>query len=148
MCNCQALKTSIERLDKLVDRTAALARILGDRGNAREHVLDPVVKFCNEHPLVLIRPLALRNVGGKALDAYRLPSCIELDHRCFLEPRFATAPMRHAEGDRIRWLVGSNTSQLRFVVREVRGVNQLAELSDSNGRLRVVSKNRRCVLAV
>src|SRR5215208_887439 len=130
MCNCQALKTSIERLDKLVDRTAALARILGDRGNAREHVLDPVVKFCNEHPLVLVSPLALRDVGGKALDAYGLPRCIELDRCCFLEPHFATARMRDAERDRIRWLVGSNTPQLRFVVREVRRVNQLAELSD------------------
>ena len=101
MRDCHALYPPIECDNKLVHRTAALARILRDRGNAREHVLHSVVKFCNEQPLVFVSPLALGDVDGKTFDAYRLPGCIELDRRCFLEPHFAIAGVYHAESDRI-----------------------------------------------
>ena len=78
----------IEGLDKLVHRAAALARIHGDHGNAREHVLDAVVKLGDQPALVLFGPLALRDVTGQALDAYALPGCIKLGRCCFLEPHF------------------------------------------------------------
>src|SRR5437764_14188934 len=115
MRNGHTLNAPIECLDELVDRTAALACILRDSSNAREHVLNAVVKLRDQQALVFVSPLALRNVNGQALDAYTLPGCVELGHSCFLEPYFSPVGSGHTKGYRIRGLVGSDTSQPRFV---------------------------------
>src|SRR5438067_13674128 len=107
MSDGHTLNAPIECLDELVDRAAALARILGDRGNAREYVLDAVVKLRDQQALVFVSPLALCNVNGQALDACTLPGGVELGRCCFLEPYFPSVGPGHTKGYRIRWLVGS-----------------------------------------
>jgi hypothetical protein len=129
MRNCHALNAPIECLDKLVHRAAALARIHGDHGNAREHVLDAVVKLGDQQALVFVSPLALRNVEGQALDAYTLPGCVELGRCCFLEPHFLAVGRITRKATAYEWLVGSDTPQVRFEVRAVRRVNQLKKAS-------------------
>ena len=68
MCNGHALDALIECLDKLVHGAAALLRVHGNHANARKHVLDAVVKLCDQHALVLFGSLAFRDVTGQALD--------------------------------------------------------------------------------
>src|SRR5436309_11881500 len=138
MCNGHTLNAPIECLDELVDRTAALACILGDRGNAREHVLDAVVKLRDQQALVFVRPLALCNVNGEALNAYTLPSRVELGRCCFLEPYFPSVGSGHTKGYRVRGLVRSDTSQVRFVSGKIRRVDQLTKLRYCKGCLRIV----------
>src|SRR3954466_13439051 len=148
MSDGHTLNAPIECLDELVDRAAALASILGDRGNAGEHVLDAVVKLRDQKALVFVSPLALCNVDGQALDAYTLPGRVELGHRCFLEPYFPPVGSGHTKGYRIRWLIGSDTSQRRFVSGKIRRVDQLTELRYGEGCLRVVPNNFCRALAV
>src|SRR3954452_19873570 len=102
MRNGHTLNAPIECLDELVDRTAALACILRDSGNAREHVLDAVVKLRDQQALMFVSPLALRNVNGQALDAYPLPGRFELGLCCFPEPYFPPVGSGHTKGYRVR----------------------------------------------
>ena len=69
MCNCHALDTLIEGLDKFVHRAAALSRAHGNHANARKHDLEAVIKLCDQQALVFVSSLALRDVTGQALDA-------------------------------------------------------------------------------
>ena len=147
MRNCHALDALIECLDKLVHGAAALLRIHGDHANAREHVLDAVVKLGDQQVLVLFSSLALRDVEGQALDAYAFPDGVELGRCCFLKPHFPAVGAHHTEGDRIRRVVGSDTPHMRFEVRAVIRVNQRKKASCRKGSLRVVPKNVRSVLA-
>src|SRR5258706_12199339 len=147
MRDWHALAAPIEWLSELGHRAAALARIHGDHGNAREHVLDAMVKLCDQQALVLVSALALRNVNGQALDAYTLPSCVELGRCCFLEPHFPAVGADHAEGDRVRRAVGADTPHVRFEARAVRRVNPRKKVSRGKGRLRVVPQNLCRVLA-
>src|SRR5436305_1163632 len=148
MRNGHTLNAPIECLDELVDRTAALACILGNSGNAREHVLDAVVKLRDQQALVFVSPLALCNVNGQALDAYTLPGRVELGHCCFLEPYFPPVGLGHTKRYPVSWLVGSDTSQLRFVSGKIRRVDQLTELCYGKRCLRVVPKSFCRALAV
>src|SRR5436190_23453752 len=120
MCNGHALNAPAECLDELVDRTAALACILGDGGNAREHVLDAMVKLRDQQALVFVSSLPLCNVSRQALDAYTLSGRIELGRCCFLEPYFPSVRSGHTKGHHVRWFVGSDTSQLRLVSGKIR----------------------------
>src|SRR3954447_2951415 len=133
MRNGHTLNAPIECLNELVNRTAALACILGDRGNTREHVLDAVVKLGDQQALVFVSPLALCNVNRQALDAYTLPGRVEFSRCCFLEPYLPSVGSDHTKGYRITWLVGSDTSQVRFVSGKIRGVNQLTKFRYGKG---------------
>src|SRR2546430_8410102 len=133
MRDCHALDSPIECLDKTVYRAAALARIHGNHGNAREHVFDAVVKLRDQQALVLVSPLARGNVDGQALDAYTVPGCVELGRCCFLEPHFLAVGAHDAEGDRIRRAVGADTPHMRFEVRAVRRVNPRKKVTPGKG---------------
>src|SRR6478736_7047040 len=100
MGSCHALDALIKGLDKLVHRVAALSRVHGNHANTRKHILDAVIKLCDQQALVLISALALRDVEGQALDAYALAACVELNRCRFLEPHFSTVGAHNAKLDR------------------------------------------------
>jgi hypothetical protein len=50
-------------LEQVFYCTATLASIRGNRGNAREHILDAVIEFRDQLTLVLFCPLAFRDVS-------------------------------------------------------------------------------------
>src|SRR4249919_2476604 len=93
-----ALDALIKGSDIRVERATTLSREHGNRANARKHILDAVIKLCDQQALVLIRSLALRDVEGQALYAYAFPGCVELGRCCFLEPHFPAFGVHHAEG--------------------------------------------------
>ena len=64
MCSRHALDALIKCLDILVHRAAALSRVHGDHADARKHVLDAVVQLCDQPALVLVGPLAFRDIDG------------------------------------------------------------------------------------
>ena len=63
----------VQQFDEVVHCVASLARLLGDNGNAREHVFDAVIEFGNEQVLTLFRLLSIGNIKCQPAHAYKLP---------------------------------------------------------------------------
>src|SRR5215208_3476197 len=63
MRSCHGLNASIEQLQKLLMGAAPLARRLGHRSDLSEDILYPMVKFSEQHLLMLLGPPALRYVA-------------------------------------------------------------------------------------
>ena len=68
---CHRLDAVIKRLDEVRRRAIFFARAPGDHRNAGEHILDPVVEFSDQQALVLLRPLAPRDID------------VDPDHTCW-----------------------------------------------------------------
>ena len=63
----------IERVNVVVERTAALAHVLGDGGNACQQILDVMIECGDQQALLVRGPLARGDVEREALETYKAP---------------------------------------------------------------------------
>src|SRR5215475_1873943 len=80
------LNATIERAEILINRAAALSGALSNPGNRREQVLDTVVEFADQHTLLCLGTVAVRDIGGQSREAQKAAGRIELCLAGLLKP--------------------------------------------------------------
>src|SRR5215471_14978381 len=132
-------------LNVVVERTAAMAHVLGDGSNARQQIFDAMIQRGDEQALLVRGSLACGDVESEALEAYKSPQCIEFGLCCFLEPDFPAVGALEAEGGGIARAFGGNAAHQRLEPLAVVRVHPREKIDRGKGLPRIEPEDLRGV---
>src|SRR6516225_5321662 len=135
----------IQCLNVVVERTAVLAHIYGEGSNARQQILDVMIKLSDEQTLLILGSLARGDVESKTLETYKSPQCIEFGLCCFLEPYFPAVGTLETESDGIGRAFGDDAAQERLEPHAVVRVHPREKMARGKILPRVEPQNLRGV---
>src|SRR5579864_2479983 len=121
--------------------------MLGDDSNARQHIFDAVVEFCNQQILTLLRLLPPGDIAGQALEPFNAAVRVEFRLRSFLKPHFPPIRANETKTDRIGGVVEADAINERLETRVVVFMNPREELGGGEGPLWIKAQGLRRVLA-
>src|SRR2546430_1550117 len=96
MRRCHRPNAAIERSYEVVHRAARVQCMSGDGANGREHVLDAMVEFGNQCPLVLLRALTFSDIDVDANHPLGAPVIVVRNEAARFDPSHLTAGTHNA----------------------------------------------------